>query len=100
MGIGIDALFEAIIKRLPHPKVNRDAPLKALLFDSWYNKYRGALCLIYIKEGCIRVGDNISSCHTKKEYEVKTLSVLKPGEENVEKLYEIIICINNNFIII
>lgn len=87
MGTGIDTLFEAIIRRLPHPKVNRSAPLKALLFDSWYNRYRGVLCLIYIKDGCITIGESIASCHTKKEYEIKTLSVLRPGEEAVEKLY-------------
>lgn len=66
--------------------MNRNAPLKALLFDSWYNKYRGVLCLIYVKEGSISVGDSITFYHTKKMYEVKTLSVLRPGEENVEKL--------------
>lgn len=86
LGIGIDEVFEAIIKRLPFPKVNRSGPLKALLFDSWYHRYRGVLCLIFVKEGCVTVGDNITFCHTKKEYEVKTLSVLRPGEENVNQL--------------
>lgn len=66
--------------------VDRNGPLKALLFDSWYNKYRGALCLIFVKDGCIRIGDHITSFHTKKQYEVKTLSFLRPGEESVDKL--------------
>lgn len=87
MGIGIENVFEAIITRLPSPNVNRESKFRGLLFDSWYDKYRGVLCLIYVHDGEIVVGNNIASCHTKKCYEVKTLSILRPQEENVNKLY-------------
>lgn len=78
--------MDAIIERLPAPPVNRDAPFKALLFDSWFDRYRGALNLIYIHDGSVQVGDSISSCYTNKNYEVKSLAVLRPQEENTKKL--------------
>lgn len=87
MGIGIESIFEAIIKRIPSPNVDRNAPLRALLYDSWYDRYRGTLALVYIKDGGINVGDEITYAYTKKTYEVKTLSILKPNEEQVQKLY-------------
>ncbi|KAF2898039.1 hypothetical protein ILUMI_08135 [Ignelater luminosus] len=86
LGVGIDDVLEAIIERLPAPKVNRQSAFKALLFDSWYDRYRGVLSLIYIKDGDVNVGDQITYYHTKKSYEVKTLAVLRPQEENVKKL--------------
>lgn len=78
--------MDAIIERLPPPNVNRDAPFRALLFDSWYDRYRGALSLVYIHDGSVQIGDQISSCHTSKSYEVKTISILRPDEVNVKKL--------------
>lgn len=87
MGTGIDDVLETIIERLPAPKANRQSPFKALLFDSWYDRYRGVLSLVYIKDGDINVGDHVTYYHTKKSYEVKTLAVLRPQEENLKKLY-------------
>ncbi|KAF5285016.1 hypothetical protein FQR65_LT02328 [Abscondita terminalis] len=86
LGIGIDEILQAIITRLPPPPASRDSPFRALLFDSWYDRYRGVLSLIYIKEGDIKVGENITYYHTKKNYEVKTLSILKPQEEHLNRL--------------
>lgn len=86
MGIGIDEVLQAVINRIPHPKSNRRNTFCGLLFDSWYDKYRGALNLMFIKDGEIRVGDEITSCHTKKTYEVKSLSMLRPKEVPIEKL--------------
>lgn len=86
MGLGIEDVFDAIIKKIPPPSADRNAPFRALLYDSWYDRYRGALCLIYIGDGSVNVGDNISFYHTKKTYEIKTLSVLKPHEESVDQL--------------
>nr|CAH7722848.1 unnamed protein product [Callosobruchus chinensis] len=85
-GIGIDKVLEAIVQNLPSPPVNRNASFRALLFDSSHDKYRGALSLIFVKDGSISVGDNICSAHTKKEYEVKSLSLLRPDEVPVKKL--------------
>lgn len=86
MGTGIDAVLEAIVTRLPYPKVDRSAPFRALLFDCSYDKYRGALSMVFINDGSLMIGDHIQSCYTGKEYEVKTLSVLRPQEQNVNKL--------------
>lgn len=86
LGTGIDAVLEAIVTRLPYPKVDRSAPFRALLFDCSYDKYRGALSMVFINDGSLMIGDHIQSCYTGKEYEVKTLSVLRPQEQNVNKL--------------
>lgn len=86
LGIGINEIIEQIIQKLPHPQVDRNGPLQAFLYDSWYDKYRGALLLVYLNSGQIKMGDSITSYHSKKSYEVKTLSVLTPGEQNVKKL--------------
>lgn len=86
MGIGIESIFEAVITRIPPPKVNRSNPFRALLYDSWYDRYRGTLTLVSIKDGVVDVGDEITFFHTKKSYEVKTLSILQPNEVQVNKL--------------
>lgn len=86
IGTNVTSVLEAIIERLPPPPVNRDAPLRALLFDSWFDRYRGALNLIYVRDGSVRVGDNVMSCHTGKSYEIKSLAVLRPQEQSVTKL--------------
>ncbi|KAJ8942366.1 hypothetical protein NQ318_000346 [Aromia moschata] len=86
LGTGIEKVLEAIVTRLPSPVVDRNAKFRALLFDSSYDKYRGVLSLVYIRDGSICVGDSITSCHTKKNYEVKTLSLLRPEEVGVNKL--------------
>lgn len=86
MGTGIDTVLEAIVTRLPSPKVDRSAPFRGLLFDCSYDKYRGALSMVFINDGSLMIGDHIQSCYTGKEYEVKTLSVLRPQEQNVNKL--------------
>lgn len=86
MGIGIDEVFRAIIKKIPPPDSTRDAKFRAHLFDSWYDKYRGALNLMFIKEGEIRVGQEIVSCESKKTYNVKSLSILTPEEKKVSRL--------------
>ncbi|XP_066146545.1 translation factor GUF1 homolog, mitochondrial [Euwallacea fornicatus] len=86
LGKGIDSVLEAIVTRLPSPKVDRNGAFRALLFDSSFDKYRGILSLIFVKDGVLKVGDNIQSCHTKREYEVKTLSLLRPQEVEVDTL--------------
>lgn len=86
LGTGVDKVLQAIVEKLPSPTVDRNGTLRALLFDSSFDKYRGVLSLLFIKDGALAVGDNITSYHTKKQYEVKTLSVLRPDEVQVNKL--------------
>lgn len=77
----------AIIKYLPPPKANRDSKdFRALLFDSWYDKYRGALNLVYVNDGKLSVGQEIQHHSTGKMYPVKSLSLLRPNEVAVDEL--------------
>lgn len=86
LGIGIESVFRSIIAKIPPPDSNREAPLRAHLFDSWYDKYRGALNLMFIKDGEIKLGQEITSCDNGKTYVVKSLSILTPEERKVERL--------------
>ncbi|XP_046487267.1 translation factor GUF1 homolog, mitochondrial [Neodiprion pinetum] len=87
LGTGVDELLEAIVERVPPPSVNRSGPLKALIFDSWFDKWKGAISLVYINEGSVSVGDQISSIHTGNSYEVKNLFLLTPFEKNIKTLF-------------
>jgi elongation factor 4 len=89
-GTNVDEVLKAIVERIPKPTSLRDNPLKLLIFDSWYDNYRGAVLLVYIKDGTISIGDRITSCHTGKSYEVKLLLLLRPEEEKVSKMYDIL----------
>lgn len=66
-GQGTQEVLEAIISRIPPPSGRIHAPLKAFLFDSFYDRYRGVISLINVQEGVLRKGDKISSCHTRKK---------------------------------
>ena len=77
-GIGIVDTLEAIVHRLPAPKGDRNAPLKAMLVDSWYDSYLGVVVMIRVMDGVIRKGDRIKMMQTSAIYGVDTLAVLKP----------------------
>ena len=77
-GIGIVETLEAIVHRLPAPKGDRNAPLKAMLVDSWYDSYLGVVVMIRVMDGVIRKGDRIKMMQTGAIYGVDTLAVLKP----------------------
>jgi len=79
-------VLEAIVKRLPAPKGDRDAPLKAMLVDSWYDPYLGVVVLIRVMDGIIRKGDNIRMMQTGAKYGIDKLSVLKPAMVDVAEL--------------
>jgi GTP-binding protein LepA len=85
-GIGIDETLEAIIKYIPPPKGDADAPLKALIFDSWYDSYRGVIVLFRIIEGTIKPGMKIRFFNTGREYVVDTLGVNRPRPTPIDKL--------------
>jgi len=72
--------LETIVARLPPPKCDRQKPLKALIFDSWFDKYRGTVLQIYVQDGCIKEGDVITTVYTKLSYTVKNVGILRPTE--------------------
>ncbi len=77
-GMGVDAVLEAIIERLPAPSGNPNAPLKALIFDSWYDSYQGVIVLFRIMDGTLAKGDKIRLFSTGVEYEVLRLGAFSP----------------------
>jgi elongation factor 4 len=86
-GIGIDKLFPTIIERIQPPQGNAEKPLKALLFDSWYDEYRGVICLIEIIDGSLHKGDKIMSANTNEEYEVLDIGIMYPELFSTGSLY-------------
>ncbi|MEK6765373.1 MAG: translation elongation factor 4 [Planctomycetota bacterium] len=85
-GRGIEDIFDAIITKMPAPDGDVDAPLRALIFDSVYDDYRGVIVYIRIIDGSIKVGDNILMMKSNRSFEVIELGVLKPDMTPVEVL--------------
>ncbi len=80
-GLGIDELLEAIVENIPAPKeADNDKPLRALIFDSHYDAYRGVMVSIRIVDGEVKKGDKIKFMSTNKEYEVTELGINTPSE--------------------
>jgi GTP-binding protein LepA len=77
-GLGVDILLEEIVKKIPPPKGKTDAPLQALIFDSWFDPYRGVVVLARIMEGTIKVKDKIHFKFRGSDYEVLKLAVNQP----------------------
>ena len=71
-------MLEKIISDIPCPKGDENAPLKALIFDSQYDSYRGVIVYIRVFDGCVRVGDKIRMMSTGKEYEIVEVGVMLP----------------------
>lgn len=86
-GLGIPDVLEAIVTRLPAPSGDPDAPLKALLVDSWYDAYLGVVVLIRVIDGTLKKGQKIKMMQTGAVYPVDRVGVFKPKMEPVEKLY-------------
>ncbi|WP_108260248.1 translation elongation factor 4 [Mangrovicoccus ximenensis] len=85
-GIGIKETLEAIVTRLPAPTGDRNAPLKAMLVDSWYDAYLGVVVLIRVMDGVIKKGDRIVMMGTGGKYPVERLGVFRPAMQNVAEL--------------
>jgi GTP-binding protein LepA len=85
-GLGVDAVLEAIVKQVPPPVGSSDAPLRALIFDSWFDIYRGAVVLVRVMEGRIVPGMKIRLCAGDEVYEVETLGALTPKPVGLEEL--------------
>ena len=77
-GLGIDLVLEAIVTRLPPPKGDETAPLKALLVDSWYDAYLGVVVLVRIIDGTMKKGQRIKMMGTDAHYEIEKIGVFKP----------------------
>ncbi|MEX2437765.1 MAG: GTP-binding protein, partial [Candidatus Babeliales bacterium] len=86
-GFGIQDLLKAIVTRMPAPIGDVAKPLKALLFDSWYNSYKGVICLIALQDGSIRKGDKVSLAQTGNNYEVLELGLMFPNETPQDELF-------------
>jgi GTP-binding protein LepA len=85
-GIGIRDILEAVVARVKPPKGDPAAPLKALLFDSWYDSYRGAVVVLRVIEGTLRKGDKIYFMATQREYEVVEMGVFTPHAISLDEL--------------
>jgi GTP-binding protein LepA len=85
-GEGVPAVLEAIVERVPPPRGEREAPLRALIFDSWYDSFRGVVALVRVVDGALRPKMRVRLWSTAQSYEVEQLGVLTPKPLVVEEL--------------
>jgi GTP-binding protein LepA len=85
-GIGIEDILEQVVETIPAPSGDPDAPLKALIFDSLYDAYRGVVAYIRVVDGSIKVGDKVKMMATGKEFEVNEVGVFTPKAVQREEL--------------
>ena len=85
-GIGIEDILEQVVELVPPPQGDPDAPLKALIFDSVYDAYRGVVAYIRVVEGSVKVGDKIKMMATGKEFDVVEVGVFNPKTELLDEL--------------
>ena len=85
-GLGVPEVLEAIVTRLPPPKGDRDATLKALLVDSWYDAYLGVVVLVRIVDGTLKKGQRIRMMGTNAAYDVDRTGVFTPKLTPVDEL--------------
>lgn len=85
-GKGIKETLEAVVKKIPPPKGDPNAPLKALLFDSWYDPYQGAVILVRVFEGTIKKGQKIKFMAANKVYDIVQMGVFTPKSKLVDSL--------------
>ena len=85
-GLGVEDVLEAIVQRVPPPKGSAENPLQALIFDSWFDIYRGAVVLVRVMEGRISPHMKIRLCYNNQVYEVETLGTLTPKPIALDEL--------------
>ncbi|URR36019.1 translation elongation factor 4 [Thermosynechococcus sp. HN-54] len=86
-GIGIEEILESIVHLVPPPRDTVDQPLRALIFDSYYDAYRGVVVYFRVMDGVVRKGDRIRLMAAGKEYEIDELGVLAPHQKPVDSLH-------------
>ncbi len=85
-GTNIDDVLKMIIKEFPPPKGDKNGKLKCLIFDSYYDNFKGAICLIRVFDGSVKVGDKIQMMHSGKVYEVTEVGIFVPFIKSCDKL--------------
>ncbi len=85
-GIGIEEILEAIVKKIPPPTGDPEAPLKALIFDSWYDPYQGVIVLVRVIDGALKKGDKIRLMASRTEHEILKVGVFAPHTVAVNEL--------------
>jgi GTP-binding protein LepA len=85
-GIGIHEILEAIAKKVPPPEGDPDAPLQALIFDSWYDAYKGVIMLVRVKQGTMKKGSKIRLLATTKDFEVVSVGAFAPHAVELDTL--------------
>ena len=85
-GLGVPDVLEAIVTRLPAPKGDANAPLKALLVDAWYDAYLGVVVLVRVFDGRLRVGQKIKTLQTQSVYQVDRIGVFRPKQTEIDEL--------------
>lgn len=86
-GIGIAEILESIVFLVPHPEENTEKPLRALIFDSYYDSYRGVIVYFRVMDGRLKKGDRVKLMASKKEYEIDELGILSPTQVQVDELH-------------
>jgi len=86
MGIGIKEVLEAIVKKIPSPKGKLEAPLRALVFDSWYDSYLGVVVLVRVVDGILYPGQKIKFLSTGKTFEITKVGVFAPEATTIDRL--------------
>ncbi|HVG06798.1 MAG TPA: translation elongation factor 4 [Thermoanaerobaculia bacterium] len=85
-GIGIEDVLERVVRDVPPPAGDPEAPLKALLFDSWYDPYRGVVCMLRVVDGTLRQGDKVRFMSSGRAYQVDELGIFTPKPAEVGQL--------------
>ena len=85
-GVGVPDVLEAVVARIPPPKGDPNAPLKALLFDSWYDSYRGAVIMVRVMEGTLRKGERMKFMATGSTYDVTEIGCFAPHPTALNEL--------------
>ncbi len=85
-GLGVHEMLEAVVERIPPPAGDREAPLQALIFDSWYDTYRGVVVLVRVMQGTLKKGQKLRFWNTNQVYECQMTAVRRPGIAEVDEI--------------
>ncbi|MGE0199453.1 MAG: translation elongation factor 4 [Candidatus Melainabacteria bacterium] len=85
-GIGIREILDAVVERVPAPPIDTKAPLRALVFDSYFDPYMGVICYIRVVDGSVKIGDRIRFMENQKAFDVTEVGVMTPGKRPVDRL--------------